>query len=234
MDVSTPVKSTGKPSALKNALQSPITERYTATSTPTMIKRVTFDVVDTPDSLFGRAPQYKATPFLSRTAIKTPSGVMCSQNTPQSNHKRGKTSPSSPDDLLSTRKDPRVSSVLTPRNSVFNTPSGFMNAALDFSCDEVFSTPAKIRRSSPPKMRLSDNDHSVSIYLFIYQLFWTQACYAQRKYARTGLKSHARCHPYPIPQPVKVGHTTGVYHPYSFRIVMWVLLRPTWTNRAQS
>lgn len=164
MDVSTPVKSTGQPSALINASQSPITERYTATSTPTMIKRVTFDVVDTPDSLFGRAPQYKATPFLSRRTIKTPSGVMCSQKTPQSNHKRRRSSPSSPEDLLSTGKDPRVSSVLTPRNSAaFNTPSGFMSAALDFSCDEVFSTPAKIRRSSPPKMRLSDNDHSVSI-----------------------------------------------------------------------
>ena len=49
---------------------------------------------------------------------------------------------------------------------------------------------------------------------------------AQRECARTGLRSHARCHPYPIPQPVKVGHTTGVYDPYSFRIVMWVLLRP--------
>ena len=24
-------------------------------------------------------------------------------------------------------------------------------------------------------------------------------------------RSHARCHPYPIPQPVKVGHNTGVY-----------------------
>ena len=33
------------------------------------------------------------------------------------------------------------------------------------------------------------------------------------------------------PQPVKVGHTTGVYDPYSFRIVMWVLLRPTRTNQ---
>ena len=54
---------------------------------------------------------------------------------------------------------------------------------------------------------------------------------AQRKCARTGLRSHARCHPYPIPQPVKVGHTTGVYDPYSFRIVMWVLLRPTRTNQ---
>ena len=53
----------------------------------------------------------------------------------------------------------------------------------------------------------------------------------QRECARTGLRSHARCNPYPIPQPVKVGHTTGVYDPYSFRIVMWVLLRPTRTNQ---
>ena len=36
----------------------------------------------------------------------------------------------------------------------------------------------------------------------------------------TGLRCHARCHPYPIPQPVKVGHTTGVYYPYSFRTVV--------------
>ena len=49
---------------------------------------------------------------------------------------------------------------------------------------------------------------------------------AQRECARTGFRSHARCHCYPIPQHVKVGHTTGVYDPYSFRIVMWVLLRP--------
>ena len=39
---------------------------------------------------------------------------------------------------------------------------------------------------------------------------------AQREYARTRLRSHVRCHPYPIPQPVKVGHTTGVYDPYLF------------------
>ena len=44
-------------------------------------------------------------------------------------------------------------------------------------------------------------------------------------------RSCARCHPYPIPQPVKVGHTTGVYVPYSFRTVVWVLLRPTWTDQ---
>ena len=54
---------------------------------------------------------------------------------------------------------------------------------------------------------------------------------AQREYARTGLRSYARFHPYPIPQPVKVGHTTGVYDAYSFRIVMWGLLRPTRTNQ---
>ena len=65
--------------------------------------------------------------------------------------------------------------------------------------------------------------------LFIYQLFWTQAC--PEECARTGLRSHARCHPYPIPQPANVCHTTGVYDPYSFRIVVWVLLRPTRTNQ---
>ena len=42
---------------------------------------------------------------------------------------------------------------------------------------------------------------------------------AQRECARTGLRPHARCHPYPILQPIKFGHTTGVYDPYSFRIV---------------
>ena len=42
---------------------------------------------------------------------------------------------------------------------------------------------------------------------------------AQRECARTGLSSRARCHPY----------TTGV--PNSFRIVMWVLLRPARTNQ---
>ena len=30
---------------------------------------------------------------------------------------------------------------------------------------------------------------------------------------------------------VKVGHTTGVYVPYSFRTVVWVLLRPTRTDQ---
>ena len=48
------------------------------------------------------------------------------------------------------------------------------------------------------------------------------------------IRSHARRHTYPIPQPIKVGHTTGVYDPYSFRIiVMWVILCPTWTNQCK-
>ena len=34
-----------------------------------------------------------------------------------------------------------------------------------------------------------------------------------------------------FPQPVKVGHTTGVWDPYSFRTVVWVLLRPARTNQ---
>ena len=68
------------------------------------------------------------------------------------------------------------------------------------------------------------------VYLFIYlPAFWTQAC--PEGMCTNGLRSHARCHPYPIPQPVKVGHTTGLYDPYSFRIVVWVPLHPTRTNQ---
>ena len=86
-------------------------------------------------------------------------------------------------------------------------------------------------------------------WFFIY-LFTSSSGHrhAQRECARTGLRSHAaRCHPYPmIPQPVKVtlllycylpkgafqvGYTTGVYDPYSFRIVVWGLLRSTKTNQ---
>ena len=67
------------------------------------------------------------------------------------------------------------------------------------------------------------------IFLF-YQLFWTQTCPGEMGTNGTH-RSHARCHPYPIPQPMKVGHTTGVYVPYSFRTVVWVFLRPTWTDQ---
>ena len=38
---------------------------------------------------------------------------------------------------------------------------------------------------------------------------------AQRECARTRLRSNARWQPHPIPQPVKVDDTTGVYAPYS-------------------
>ena len=68
------------------------------------------------------------------------------------------------------------------------------------------------------------------IYLFLFTSFSGHRP-ALRECARTGLRSHVRCHPYPIPQPVKVAHTTRVYNPYSFRIVMWVLLCPTRTNQ---
>ena len=72
--------------------------------------------------------------------------------------------------------------------------------------------------------------HIEAIYLFIYQLFWTQA-FLEGMYTNVTQVPYARCHPYSIPQPVKVGHTTGVYDPYYFRIVMWVLLRPARTNQ---
>ena len=59
-----------------------------------------------------------------------------------------------------------------------------------------------------------------------YKLFWIQAC--PEGIGTNGThRSHARCHPCPIPQPVKVGHTTRVYVPQSFWTVVWVLLRPT-------
>ena len=60
------------------------------------------------------------------------------------------------------------------------------------------------------------------IYLFIYYYLLVRFSGhrpALRECAWSGLRSHARCHPYPIPQPVKVGHSTGVYEPYFSRIV---------------
>ena len=45
------------------------------------------------------------------------------------------------------------------------------------------------------------------LYLFIYHLFWTQAC-PEGMCTKGTRWSHAKCHPYPIPQPVKVDHTT--------------------------
>ena len=37
-----------------------------------------------------------------------------------------------------------------------------------------------------------------------------------RGFREKGPRSHARCHPYPIPQLIKAGHTTGVYTPTLF------------------
>ena len=59
-------------------------------------------------------------------------------------------------------------------------------------------------------------------YLFIYYYLLVRFSGhrpALRECTWSGLRSNARCHPYPIPQPVKVGHSTGVYEPYSSRIV---------------
>ena len=70
----------------------------------------------------------------------------------------------------------------------------------------------------------------LTLHLLIYlTAFCTQAC--PEGIGTNGThRSHARCHPYPIPQPVKVGHTTGVFTFNSFRTVGWVLLRPSWTD----
>ena len=89
------------------------------------------------------------------------------------------------------------------------------------------SSPAALTTSCPTSWigRICFTVDLINLFTsFIYQLFWTQA--NPEGCARTGLRSRARCHPYPIPQPVKVGHTTGVYDPYCFRIVMGVLYVP--------
>ena len=81
----------------------------------------------------------------------------------------------------------------------------------------------------PPFASLSR--FALNFVLFcLYKLFWTQAC-PEGMGTNGTHRSHARCHPYPIPQPVKVGHTTRVYVSYSFRTVVWVLLRPTRTDQ---
>ena len=64
---------------------------------------------------------------------------------------------------------------------------------------------------------------------FFYQLFWTQAC--PEGMCTNGTQVPREVPSLPNPQPVKVGHTAGVDDPYSFRIVMWLLLSPTRTNQ---
>ena len=71
------------------------------------------------------------------------------------------------------------------------------------------------------------------ISLFLYLPAFLDTGLPRGNVHKTGLRSHARCHPYPIPQPLKfnVCHTTRVYDPYSFQIVTQVLLHPTRTNQ---
>ena len=89
----------------------------------------------------------------------------------------------------------------------------------------------KLSRKRPLNVTVQGQKHLGA--LFFYQLFWTQAC-PQGIGTNVTHRSHARCHPYPIPQPVKVGQTTGLYVPYSFRTVVWVLLLPTRTDQWKS
>ena len=58
------------------------------------------------------------------------------------------------------------------------------------------------------------------VYLFIYHcFFWTQACPEGMCTNGTQVPCEVPSLPNPTIQPVKVGHTTGVYDPYSFRVV---------------
>ena len=80
---------------------------------------------------------------------------------------------------------------------------------------------------TPPKYSEGSIFNFILTYLF--NSFRTQAC-SEGIGTNATPRSHARWHPYPNPQPVKVGHTTGVYTFNSFRTVVWALLRPSRTD----
>lgn len=174
------------PAALTRTALSPISGRNTAirntdamTSTPALKKRVAFDVVDSPDCFSLKTPLYRATPFLSRLGLRTPSGVIYPGESPQlCKHKRT-ASACNPEDFVSPNKHLKSRSVHSPRNKRLAndppfTPSGFMSDAVtDVSaCDEslTFTPSVKIRRNTPPQVRhrLSEVDHSVSIWYYSY------------------------------------------------------------------
>lgn len=157
MDVSNPLKSMECPSPLIRTTLSPISARNTATSTPTFVKRVAFDVVDTSDSFSCETPQYKATPFLSRLTLRTPSGVILPEESPQTNRKRTMQTLSRPGDLFSAKKQFKSCSVHTSENTPL-TPSGFMSGTLDISCDESISSTST---STQPQLKFSTVDHSM-------------------------------------------------------------------------
>ena len=91
---------------------------------------------------------------------------------------------------------------------------GLINSYVAFSFfhffyDNVFA----IRCMSTREITVYITCRTVSIFLVLcFTCFTSFSGHrpAQREWARTGLGSHARCHPYPIPQPVKVDHTTGL------------------------
>lgn len=177
INASTPlVKSMESPTVFPRTALSPIPGRNTAirsiddkTRTPALKKRVAFDVVDSPDCFSLKAPLYRATPYLSRLGLSTPSGVI---HPPLSEHKRTM-SASNPEDFVSPKEHLRCRSVHTPRNKrlpndTLFTPSGFMSGTeADTSCEEslTFTPSLKTRPHTPPQVRqrLSEVDHSVSL-----------------------------------------------------------------------
>lgn len=175
INASTPlIKTMESPTAFPRTALSPIPGRNTAirstdAKTPALKKRVAFDVVDSPDCISLKTPLYRATPYLSRLGLSTPSGVI---QPPLFKDKRTM-SVSNPEDFLSPEEHLRYSSDHTPRNKrladdALITPSGFMkDTVADVSCEEslTFTPSLKTRRHTPPQVRqrLSEVDHSVSL-----------------------------------------------------------------------
>lgn len=178
INASTPLIKT--PTAFPRTALSPIPGRNTAirstgAKTPALKKRVAFDVVDSPDCVSLKTPLYRATPYLSRLGLSTPSGVI---HPPLFNDKRTM-SVSNPEDFVSPKEHLRYSSDRIPRNKrlpddALITPSGFMKGTVaDASCEEslTFTPSLKTRSHTPPQVRqrLSEVDHSVSLwYSFLF------------------------------------------------------------------
>ena len=171
------MESMESPTAFPRTVLSPIPGRNTAirstdatTRTPAPKKRVAFDVVDSPDCASLKTPVYRATPYLSRLGLSTPSGVIYP---PLSKHKRT-TSVSNPEDFASPKDHLRYCTRHTPRNKrlpddALFTPSGFMSGTVaDGSCEEslTFTPLLKRRCHTPPQVRqrVSEVDHSVSLW----------------------------------------------------------------------
>ena len=87
----------------------------------------------------------------------------------------------------------------------------------------------------PPCWAIIGHANVITKTFFFYQLFWTQACPERinvHEWDSGPMRGAILTQSHNL-LAVKVDYSTRVYDPYSFRIVMWVLLCPTRTNQGK-